>query len=58
MRGIFLMFTLDVGHILICGRRTPPWGGAVEDGHGVDAGVTCNRDGDVVVHFSRCKNPF
>ena len=49
------MFTCDV-HVLVCGRRTPPRGGAVEDGHGVDAGVTCDRDDDAVVCFIHFNN--
>ena len=44
------MFTCDV-HVLVCGRRTPPRGGAVKDGHGVDAGVPCDRDDGVVAGF-------
>ena len=40
-------FTLDV-NVLVRGRRAPPRGGAVEDGHGVGARLPSDRD-DVVV---------
>ena len=40
-------FTLDV-NILVRGRRAPPRGGAVEDGHGVGDRAPSDRD-DVVV---------
>ena len=51
------MFTLDVD-VLVCGRRTPPWGGAVEDGHDVDAGVTCDRNDGAVVCFIHFNNLY
>ena len=51
------MFTLDVD-VLVCGRRAPPRGAAVEDGHGVDAGVPRDRNDDVVAAFGHCNNPF
>ena len=39
--------TLDID-VLVRGRRAPPRGGAVEDGHGVGARLPSDRD-DVVV---------
>ena len=51
------MFTCDV-HVLVCGRRTPPRGGAVKDGHGVDACVPCDRDDGVVAGFGHFNKAF